>query len=183
MIIGLCGFAQSGKDSLAEALVRDEGFKRVAFADKMKDILSIINPYVRYVNDHGAVHFLRVQEAVKILGWEDTKQFTEVRSMLQKLGTEGGRELLGKDVWISAAFKDITLADKKVVFTDVRFPNEAEAIKKANGIIIRIVRGDTLPVNNHSSETAYTEQDYVIYNNGTKEDMYFEFKRIINEHK
>jgi len=183
MIIGLCGFAQSGKDTLAEILAKEEGFKRVAFADKMKSILSIINPYVRYVNDHGAVHFLRVQEAVELWGWEDVKRFTEVREMLQKLGTEGGRELLGKDVWISAAFKDITLADEKVVFTDVRFPNEAEAIKKANGIIIRIIRGDTAPVNGHSSEVAYNTQDYVIRNNSTKEDMYSQFKRIISEHK
>ena len=180
MIIGLTGFAQSGKDTLANMLVKDHGFKRVAFADKMKDILLILNPYVRYVNDHGAVHFLRVKEAVDLWGWENAKKFTEVREMLQRLGTEGGRELISEDVWIRAAFKGISITDTRVVFTDVRFPNEAEEIQKVGGKIIRIVRGNS-PINSHTSETAYTNQDYTIVNNGEPLEMLNRFLEILND--
>ena len=183
MIVGLCGFAQSGKNTLADMLTEKEQFKQIAFADKMKKMLAVINPYVRYTNDHGAVHFLRVQEAVELWGWEDTKKFTEVREMLQRLGTEGGREILGENIWVASAFNDVTMGDKNVVFTDVRFENEARAIKYVGGIIIRIVRNGVHPVNGHSSETAYIGQDYIINNDGTPSDMYEQFRKIINEYQ
>jgi len=55
------------------------------------------------------------------------------------------------------------------IITDCRFPNEAEAIKKRGGILVRIQRDGIKPINPHISETALDgfSFDYVIKNNGT----------------
>ena len=42
MILGLVGFASSGKDTVADYLVRNHNFNRIAFADPLKDAASII---------------------------------------------------------------------------------------------------------------------------------------------
>jgi len=67
-IVGLCGYAQSGKDTLTKMLVEKEGFERRAFADLMKEMLLRINPYVRYSNDYGVSQYITVEELVNVLG-------------------------------------------------------------------------------------------------------------------
>jgi hypothetical protein len=63
----------------------------------------------------------------------------------------------------------------RLVITDVRFPNEAEEIKRRGGIIIRVVRDGYGPVNEHVSEVAYEGQDILIENNGSIEDLVSNF--------
>jgi dephospho-CoA kinase len=59
MIIGLSGYAQSGKDTVAELLCLNYGYKRVSFADPMREALMRLNPIVGHeplahlVNDYG----------------------------------------------------------------------------------------------------------------------------------
>jgi hypothetical protein len=173
-IIGACGFAQSGKDSLAKLLVEKEGYERRAFADLMKEMLFIINPYVRYANDYGATQFLPVRDLVKTLGWEDAKKYSNVRELLQRLGTEAGRDVLGENVWVNAVFDNFS--GEKLVISDVRFPNEAEEIRRRGGAIVRIVREGFGPINGHISETAFKGQDFIIYNDGTPQDMLNKFR-------
>jgi hypothetical protein len=78
------------------------------------------------------------------------------------------RDQLHENVWVNALFADYN-ENSRWIITDVRFPNEAEAIKKHGGIVIRINRD--VDTNNHLSETALDdyEFDYVIDNNS---DMY-----------
>jgi hypothetical protein len=61
---------------------------------------------------------------------------------------------------------NIIIAENNWIITDLRFPNELEAIKKRNGLTIRINRPG-LEENNHISETALdnADFDYVIDNN------------------
>ena len=66
MIIGLTGFARSGKDSVAKVLVDQYGFTRVAFADKIRELLYEVNPIVNDSN-------FTLQGVVNEFGWEDAK--------------------------------------------------------------------------------------------------------------
>lgn len=163
MIVGLSGYARSGKDTVATLLV---DHKRRAFADAMRHALYILNPIVLQEAE-------RVQDVVDRYGWDKAKTiFPEVRRLLQVLGTEVGRELIDNDVWVNMATRDLKPTDK-VVFADVRFHNEAQAIKDLGGQIWRVNRPGTTPINAHSSETAMNDWpfDAILTNDGSLEDL------------
>jgi hypothetical protein len=164
MIIGLSGYAQSGKDSTAELLCLKYGYKRLAFADPMRQALLTINPQLDSIT--------RVSDLVEDYGWDLAKKNPEIRRLLQVLGTDFGRKMLGDDVWINIALSGIKSEDK-IVVSDVRFPNEAEAIKKLGGTVWRINRHNHTAVNGHTSERAMDNYmfNYVIYNDGTLAEL------------
>jgi hypothetical protein len=164
MIIGLSGYAQSGKDSTAELLCLNYGYTRLAFADPMRQALITINPKLDSIT--------RVSDLVEDYGWDVAKKNPEVRRLLQVLGTDFGRKMLGDDVWINIALSGIKPEDK-IVVSDVRYPNEAEAIKKLGGTVWRINRHNHSAVNGHTSEHAMDNYmfNYVIYNDGTLDDL------------
>ena len=96
------------------------------------------------------------------IGWVHRQPMT-VRDFLQKLGTEGLRTGLHENTWVNALMADYEgLYDMDTdrttwpnwIITDTRFPNEAQAIKDAGGIVIRIDRPGYTAVNAHPSETA-----------------------------
>lgn len=94
-----------------------------------------------------------------------------VRSFLQKLGTESVRNGLHHNTWINALFADFT-EDSKWIITDVRYPNEYEAIKQRGGVMIRVNRGEQSK-DAHISETALDDFkfDYTINNNGSLDEL------------
>ncbi len=154
LLVGLSGYAQSGKDTAARVLMEHFGFERRAFADKMRAFLYAVNPLV--FNDASdwslGDEAVYVQDVVDKYGWDAAKvDFPEVRQLMQRLGTEAGREVLGENVWVDATMAKV---DGCTVFTDVRFPNEYDAIKAAGGEVWRIARPGTSAVNMHPSETA-----------------------------
>lgn len=138
-----------------------------------------------------------------------------VRELLQRLATEAIRDQIHDNTWINAMFNEykISLVNKtskeeykylgkhksnidyeakfpKWLITDVRFSNEAKAIKDRGGILIRISRGNpehwrddkTL----HSSETAldsYKDWNWYVKNTSTLEDLYENAKTFVNEYK
>jgi len=166
MIIGLSGYARTGKDTVAEILIRKYGYRRIAFADKIKEALITLNPIV--VPEIG----LHLAEYVNDFSWEVAKNTPEVRRLLQVMGTEVGRNLLSQDIWVEAALKDVR-AGEKIVLTDVRFPDEADAVKWLFGEVWRIERKGVLATNSHKSESALDEWifDRIIDNSGTLEDL------------
>ena len=94
------------------------------------------------------------------------------RKLLQLLGTEAGRHIIHPNIWVNALFADYE-PDSNWIITDVRFPNEAKAIKEKGGIMIRVNRpqfmanGRVIVKDEHESETAlddYDGFDYVIEN-------------------
>lgn len=111
-----------------------------------------------------------------------------VRELLQKLGTDAMRDNLHENVWVNALFADykpsvvrsadsfdLSTYDSKYpnwVITDMRFPNEMDAVKEREGITIRVVRPGT-EVGTHPSETALDDEhfDYEIVNSGTIENL------------
>jgi len=117
-----------------------------------------------------------------------------VRQFLQKLGTDAMRYGLHPNVWVNALMGKYTytpdgLPLKKWIITDVRFPNEARAIKDRGGFIIRINRypPGVSPklMDLHESETALDEWefDHVVWNNGTIEDLTNQIKEILKINK
>lgn len=183
MIIGLNGYAGSGKDAAAEALV-SRGFTRVAFADVLRNILYVTDPWIPLVRNESDLsyawrtyqHVERLSFVVDDIGWDDAKNtYPEIRRLLQVFGTEGGREILGENIWVETALKGIRPGEN-VVVTDVRFKNEADYIRSQGGTVIKIVREGVGPVNNHISDNAMElyKFDHIINNNGTLQDLHDE---------
>ncbi len=168
MIIGLSGYAGSGKDEVAKILVKEYGFKRIAFADKVREILYELDPVVMV-----DVHYkdITVRDLVNDEGWDDAKKNKEIRNLLQRLGV-AVRNNLGLDAWVDAALKNVYL-NEHVVVTDVRFINEASKIKEIRGGLWRIKRPDVKAVNNHISETELDgyKVDQIFYNKGSLEEL------------
>ena len=159
MIIGLTGYAQSGKDTVAKILVDNYGYTRVAFADKIREFLYETAPdYIKLLVDD--------------VGWEKAKKNQVVRELLQTTGV-GARNVFGEDFWISQAFSGRRNLDN-VVVTDVRFTNEADYIKWYPGSQLwRIKRLGVEAVNSHASETQLDGYpvDQIFVNNGTIADL------------
>ena len=122
------------------------------------------------------------------------------REWMQLIGTECFREIIHPDTWIKSMFVDYKLEDRPTgltfnddevkfkrypnwMITDVRFPNEVNAIKVRDGIIIRVSRGSN-DGDKHFSETAldnYNGFDYILDNNGSLNDLINNVKKMINK--
>ena len=162
MIIGLSGYARSGKNTVADIL--GEEYRQVSFAEPMREAMLKLNPLI--VGDS------RLSDIVDEEGWHGAKTYGEARRLLQVFGTEVGREMFGENFWVNIAMTGIDSGDN-VVFTDVRFPNEAWAISRIGGQVWRVNREGVEAVNTHPSEHALDGWDFdrVINNNGTLNDL------------
>jgi hypothetical protein len=172
-LIGLIGKKRVGKDTFAAVLVEEFGFTRVAFADPLKEMALTIDPLIPPTGTR------RLSEQVGTYGWEHIKDVhPEARRFLQRLG-DGVRQF-DPDFWLRAGMDAAesqregyslhpvirqALVDsgndapadrdpRPVVITDVRYPNEADAIRAAGGALIRIVRPGADDGDTHASETA-----------------------------
>jgi hypothetical protein len=176
LLIGLSGYAGSGKDEAAAALVVG-GWRRDAFADRLRAFLYALDPWVDTYPDVGMV---RLAKLVDAYGWDRAKrQFPEIRRLLQRAGTEAGRKILGSQVWVDALMKDYDRENEALVVADVRFPNEADAIREAGGAMVRINRPGVGPHTDpggwvHESDVALDHYDFdvTIENDGTVEDLH-----------
>lgn len=178
MIIALSGYARSGKDEAAKVLVEEFGFTRVAFADKLREAVYQLNPIVKGVGrmDDDPTY---VQDVIDEYGWDgykSTPHGPEVRRLLQRMGTEVGRNTLWDSIWIDAAFKPYEGKGVDIVVTDARFPNEAKAVFLRDGEIWRVNRAGIGPAVSpdgsiHPSETSLDNWpfDRVLSNDGSLE--------------
>lgn len=140
MIIGLVGFASSGKGTVADYLVDKHLFSKMAFADPLKDAASVIFGWPRHMIE-GDNQVSRIFRETPDPFWSEKLDYDFTpRMALQKLGTESGRDVFGQDIWVNALEKRIH-DHENVVVADVRFSNEIDAIIKFGGKVIRIKRG------------------------------------------
>lgn len=171
-IIALTGYARSGKDSVGQVLTEHYGFRRVAFADKLKSLALELDPVLRITTDDDTEPYTAsLAEVVECYGSLDAAkvEVPEVREFLQDLGV-GVRDHLGEDAWVRAALDDLDPGED-VVVTDCRFRNEARAIHELDGYVIRVLRPGVKPANGHVSERPLPLDlvDVVVANNGTGE--------------
>jgi hypothetical protein len=178
-VIGICGYGRSGKDTAANHLIQSHAFSHYSVGQPMKEAMVLLDPIIGV---HGG-HVVRITDVVTDVTdqaqWDEAKDGPygeEVRVFLQVLGNEASRQILYEDVWADVAERrcaTMVAEGRSVVVSSVRFPNEARAIERAGGKIIRVVRPGFGPVNDHPSETAM--DDYPVYaeilNDGTIEDL------------
>ena len=162
-IVGILGFAGSGKDTVG-AMFREAGYEKASFAASVKDATSSIFGWKRELLEGDTDESRKFREEVdpfwtKHLGYEVTP-----RKMLQLLGTEACRNVLGANIWVYSMLRNMD-PNKKYVITDVRFPNEIKMIQDAGGTLIRVRRGpepewyDYAIAYNQWESTGRTEND------------------------
>jgi hypothetical protein len=188
VIIGVVGFIGSGKGTVGDILEREHGYKKFAFADALKDAVAGIFLWPRGLLEGDTNASRAFRERVDV--WWSHKLGYEVtpRLILQKFGTEACRHGIADNIWIAALEKRIH-GYEDVVITDCRFPNEIDFIRSAGGILIRVKRGDDPSTEEipkmHISETAWNnyDPDFVIHNEGTKDDLKENVKIILTQHE
>lgn len=169
LFVAFVGYARSGKNTLAEEFVKNAGFDQRGFADSLKAILYSLNPQIELFNDDYIGHW-HVKNIVDDRGWEKAKEEPEIRQLLQRLGTEGGRMALGQDIWVNTLFSQPH--GTRLAISDLRFENEAQAVKAHGGYVIRVERPGVGPANNHASEKLNFEADFTVQNDGTPHEAY-----------
>ena len=206
MIIGVNGKIGSGKDTVGKIIQylttneavkkittleewldsddlngRDFNWKIKKFAGKLKTVASLLTgtPIEKFEDQEFKQKHMGLQ-------WKMT-----YREFLQKLGTEAMRDGLHTNVWVNALFADYKPESTgynylypQWVITDMRFPNEMEAVEEREGLTIRVVRNNgtrAIDINPHASETALddAEFDYEIINDGTLEDLVEKVREIL----
>jgi hypothetical protein len=203
MIIGICGFIGSGKDTVADYLVNFHEFRRESFASTLKDACSAVFGWDRVMLEGRTKEAREWREQVDPW-WAQRLNMPHLtpRWVLQYWGTEVCRKGFQDDIWIASLENKIRNSKDNVVISDCRFPNEIKAIKNAGGIVVWVQRGE-LPswYNNalwanvgsetdkkkleelgvHSSETAWvgTDFDVTIGNNGTIDALYKQAAELV----
>lgn len=161
LIIGITGPARSGKDTVADRLVKMFGFQRYGFADPMKKMLAVgFGLTEEHLN--GGLKEVVIERFGK-----------SPRQMMQTLGTEWGRDLVHTDAWLTLA-RDYCDSHPRVVVSDVRFPNEAQWVRQ-NGVLFHVLRPRAQSVAAHSSEGGIKFDpcaDYALQNHGSIYELY-----------
>ena len=168
MIIGICGFIGSGKDTAANYLVGWHGFRRDSFAGALKDAVAHVFGWDRELLE-GSTPESRVWREQVDPWWAERLGMPNLtpRWVLQYWGTEVCRKSFHDDIWIAALENRLRQRTGHTVISDVRFPNEIQAIKNVGGRIIWIKRGDlpewyncALTENNTPEDEQYILEDH-----------------------
>jgi hypothetical protein len=164
LVVGITGTAGSGKTTAARIMCDRYDFSRVRIAEPIK----------RMARALGLTHD-QVDGPLKDIPLDELCGKTP-RYVMQTLGTEWGRRMVGEDIWVRVAEKEIRRLMSNgvsVVVDDVRFPDEAAMIKKLGGAVVRIENPVITQSTAHESERHIfnIEVDYVIVNGGSINDL------------
>jgi len=156
MIIGITGFIGSGKDTAANYLVAQHGFKRDSFAGALKDAVAQIFGWDRELLEGLTPEAREWREQIDPW-WANRLDMPRLtpRYMLQLWGTEVCRQGFHDDIWIASMENRLRKTVDDIVISDVRFPNEIAAIRRAGGVCVWVQRGE-LPVWYNCALTANT---------------------------
>jgi hypothetical protein len=203
MIIGVCGFIGSGKDTVSDYLQNFHEFRRESFASTLKDAVAAVFGWDRTMLEGRTKEAREWREQIDPWWAERLAMPTLTpRWVLQYWGTEVCRKGFHDDIWIASLENKLRNSKDNVVISDCRFPNEIQSIRNAGGKIAWVKRGDlpewydcALSANQgqnfaiqqlklmkiHASETAWvgTDFDYILENNGTIADLYNQLELIV----
>lgn len=193
MIVGLSGYAKSGKDTVAAMIQELTSVNGVSpwvikkFSGKLKEVASILTGIP--VDNFESQEYKETELGEEWNGWgyrarnsgtsvlphftgDPYRKRMTVRELLQRLGTDAVRNNVHDNAWVNALMAEYRphkmseYYPSRWIITDVRFLNEAHAIKERGGFIVRVHRPGVGPVNNHPSETSLDEWpfDYILTN-------------------
>ncbi len=203
MIIGVCGFIGSGKDTVADYLVNFHEFRRESFANTLKDAVSSVFGWDRTMLEGRTKEAREWREQIDHW-WAERLDMPTLtpRWVLQYWGTEVCRKAFHDDIWVASLENKLRQSKDNVVISDCRFPNEVSTIKNAGGKVIWVKRG-SLPewiayahranngdieainyLNNqkiHASEWAWvgTKFDLEIDNDSNIDDLYSKCRDLV----
>jgi len=170
-LIGLIGYAGSGKSTVASILENQYSVVRTRFASTLKRMLKsmLISSGVSEEESIAMIDGHLKEVPCSVLGGKTP------RYALQTLGTEWGRNIIDNDIWVNSTMSrvnNLINTGARVVLDDVRFPNEASAVKQHGGILIKVYRSASIPTAiTHSSEDLNMEADVLLVNNGSIEEL------------
>jgi hypothetical protein len=176
-------------------------FEQKSFAGKLKQIASLLTgiPVEDFEDQEFKKSYLGAEwgtvesnplNAVPVFENIEFNHLMSVRELLQKLGTEAIRDGLHPNAWVNALmceYKRPKMSEynpSNWIITDVRFPNELEAVEDVKGLTIKVVRPvekSKTSVRLHPSETSLdkAEFDYEIINDGSIEDLIEKVRQIL----
>jgi hypothetical protein len=203
MIIGICGFIGSGKDTVADYLQNFHEFRRESFASTLKDAVSSVFGWDRTLLEGRTKEAREWREQVDPWWAEKLDMPTLTpRWVLQYWGTEVCRKGFHDDIWIASLENKLRTSKDNIVISDCRFPNEIASLKRAGGMIVWVQRGslpewypDAISANQgnnvglnamkmrkiHASEWAWLGSDFdlIIDNNRTIDDLYRQAQSLV----
>lgn len=171
-IVAFTGVAGSGKSTATRHLVERHGYTLVKFAGPLKDMMRAIGLDER-----------QIEGDLKETPCEWLQGKTP-RHAMQTLGTQWGRDCIGKDFWLELWRRrvEIVFADGgRVVTDDCRFPNEAQAIRRLGGDIYKI-EGRGGIAGEHVSERGCGDQDLVLANDGAVEALHGKIEEALRRY-
>jgi len=174
MIIGVTGKKFHGKNTVADFYVKNHNFKELSFAEPLKKVCKAMFDF----SDEQL--YGNLKETI------DERWGITPRTTFQFVGTDLVRNKIynilpdiGENFWVKRFEMELSQLlvneqSRNIIISDVRFPNEAEIIKKLGGIIIKVVRPDIKNNDLHTSENLIDEisADYNIINDGSIDDLY-----------
>lgn len=163
---------QAGKSTVAEYLTT-QGYTHIKFARILKDMLRVF--LANFVDDPW--EYLEGDKKEVII----PELGVTTRYLMQTLGTEYGREIVHRDVWVIATLNNLD-PDKNYVIDDMRFPNEYTRLQELGFVMVKLVGRGQL-TNQHQSEGQLDNYDfdYIIENSGTVGELLAKVDKIINE--
>lgn len=145
ILIGLTGAATSGKGVVSKRLSQKHAFTACRFAEPLKQMLSVGLSLTHEQLDGR-------EKSVPMARFGGLTP----RHLMQTLGTEWGRRMVHSDLWIDLWREKLASMGELIVVDDLRFPNEAQAVRDKGGIIWRVVRPG-VPILDHPSERMQAE--------------------------
>lgn len=169
-VIGIAGAARTGKDTTADFILAKIGGYKYSLAQPIREMLRPLG-----------IHMEQPY-------WKQNKEKTipafnaSPRRIMQTLGTEWGRQTIDPNIWLNLMIARLH-GRPGMIIPDVRFDNEAKAIRDRGGIIIHLTRDSAPKVEAHASENGVKaiEGDYHINNNGDLESLQQSVNTLLDE--
>jgi hypothetical protein len=205
MIVGITGLIGSGKDTVADYLIKFHGFKKLSYAQPLKDAVAAVFGWDRDLLEGTTLSSRQWREEVDEW-WAKRLDIPHLtpRWVLQQWGTEVCRRNFHNDIWVASIENTLRKINDNIVITDCRFPNELDAIKNSGGTVVRVIRGKNpewypyaeeytltqnpqalaklMDYNVHASEYSSVglKYDYVLDNNGTIDELHHLVESVID---
>jgi deoxynucleotide monophosphate kinase-like protein len=166
MIIGIRGAAGAGKSTAAKHLIERYGFKNGKFSGALK---AMLRTFLRYRGVDEETIERMIEGDFKEVPSPHLNGATP-RWAMQSLGNEWGRNCIHRTLWVDTEM-EVSADETRLVFDDVRYQNEADAIRERGGLIIEIQRNseERPDVGKHASEVQEIKPDLIVKNTGCKE--------------